>query len=348
MTDSAPSSPRAYKPLIFGVASQDGVKSLAREIARDWLNYLCGRDLSVSQWRKVGAFALEGKNDQGISHSVSLTFNRVLEHILERRTFNIEEFGIKSEQFTPWPDASGSLSLQLYWANQATNWKPQRMFLGSKSIANFPVVPGVDREGIVFNPLHPHLVKMIIQSRKRLVENSSGMLNFDTSWLQDLLSFFNLSVSLVEAWLTQVYYKAKYDPVPVKFIFDADKMGSVYNRRLKDKLAWVSYVAGRPMGNLDKEVRTFTALKEIRNHLNHFDPPVFAATIEDIAGWLNMIFDVAKLLWKTRKHLLLPPDRAVIQLLFQEPVEFVPQNPSIRRAPQTVGYASSKWPPSST
>lgn len=343
MTDSAPPAPPVYKPLIFRTAAQEDDKALAREIVKDWLNYLCHRDFSISQWRKAGVFVLEGTNDQGIPHSVTLTFNKVLDHVIEKRNFNVEDFSIKDERFTPWPDASGSLSLQFYWANQATNWKPQRMFLGSKSIANFPLVPGVDREGIVFNPLHPHLVKMIIEARRRLVENSFSMLTFDTSWLHDLLSFFNFSVSLIEAWLTQVYYKAKYDPVPAGLKFDAQKMGNTYNRRLKDKLAWIGHVTGRPLENIDKEARIFTTLKEIRNHLNHFDPPVFAATIEDVAGWLNMIFGVASLLWKTRRHLLLPPDRAVIQLLFQERVEFVPQNPGIRRLPQTAGYASSKW-----
>lgn len=339
-----PPSPTPYKPLIFQPTSQEDRKSVSREVAKDWLNFLSGKKLSISQWRKMGPISLDGQNKHGVNHSISITFNRAVEHILDNQGFFLDSFDIRNERFIPWADPSGSLSLQLYWEKPGTNGKPHRIFMDSNNIKNFPFYPGLDREGIAINPLHPHLARMIIAARQRLVHNSELMFNNDTAWLHDLLSYFNFSVSIIEGWLTLVYYKAKYDPTSAGLLFNLEKMGSVYNRRLSDKLAWISHVSGRPLEKVEKEVLIFTQLKEIRNHLNHFDPPFFAATIEDVATWLNMFFHIARLLWKTRRHLGLPPDPGIIQLLFQDTVDFVPQNPTGKRVPQTLGYASCQWP----
>lgn len=201
MTDINPSS---YKPLIFVTSSQEDRKALAREVAKDWLNFLTGSSQSISQWRKAGPVVLEGKNNKGVKSSVTITFNKVVDKVFEKHIFSLNDFDISDEKFTPWADPSGSASLTFYWANQATNWKPQRLFLGSASIQNFPFTPGVDREGVVLNPLHPHLAKMITEARRRIVEHSDLMFKFDVAWLHDLLSYFNFSVSIIEGWLISI------------------------------------------------------------------------------------------------------------------------------------------------
>lgn len=344
-TTSQPPEASSYQPLTFKSLPEEDRKNIARKIAKDWLDFFTKQNLSISKWRRHAPITLEGKDNQGKPCTAVVTFNKISELILSVNDFTVDMLGIYNENYLPWPDGSASLSMNHYWVGQAVSLRAQRISLASANIKNFPLVPSIDREGIAFNPLHPHLVAMIRDSRARLVNNSASMFKVNPAWLQDLILYFNCSVSIVEAWLTQIYYKAKYDPVPAGLKFDISKMGEIYNRRLMDKISWIKHTTGIPLDDAAKEIRTFSALKDIRNHLNHFDPPVFAATIEDIAEWLNMIFSVAKLLWKIRRTLKLPPDRTVIQLILQDRVEFVPQNPSQIRLPQTAGYASCKWSP---
>ena len=116
-----PPSPTPYKPLIFQPTSQEDRKSVSREVAKDWLNFLSGKTLSISQWRKMGPISLDGQNKHGVNHSISITFNRAVEHILDNQGFSLDSFDIRNERFIPWADPSGSLSLQLYWERPGTN-----------------------------------------------------------------------------------------------------------------------------------------------------------------------------------------------------------------------------------
>jgi len=87
-------------------------------------------------------------------------------------------------------------------------------------------------------------------------------------------------------------------------------------------------------------------LKDIRNHLSHFDPPCVAFTMADVAGWLNLVSDVGRFIWKMRMRMEAPLSKGIVEMITLPLVKFMPQDPSDLRLPQEsdVGYISSTWP----
>ncbi|WP_437762923.1 hypothetical protein WMF27_43680 [Sorangium sp. So ce281] len=185
----------------------------------------------------------------------------------------------------------------------------------------------------------------ILDTRRRLVEDSELLFNIGTGvWLRNLMAHLNAAVSLVEVTLNMIYYKAKYDAASLGWRFDEQKLGPTHGRRLIDKLTWIGTITGKPLDNAQDEIESFKKLKEVRNHLHHFDPPVFACTIEDAATWLNQTQPLAELIWKIRERLPVPLSGPLVEMLLCPRVRFVPKDPGKRRAPQTsaVGYASCR------
>src|SRR5207249_3881469 len=97
--------------------------------------------------------------------------------------------------------------------------------------------------------------------------------------------------------------------------FDEAALGLPYARRLKDKLRWIGQLTGHPLDDCRNEVERFVQIKDVRNHLIHFDPPILAFTIEDIADWLNATESVAKLLVAIRLRIKQPVCAPLIRLL---------------------------------
>ena len=342
--------PANAKPLSFSPITDDQAKSLAREIAKDWLNYLTKTDISISKWLKSGPVLLRWESEKSKQEELTVTFRQVFRHILKEKRWKLEDLGIPGQHFTPWIHISGALSNQMYLADPHRPNRTQRHGLGSELGRNFPLVPRLDREGIAFSPLQPMLYKNIIATRTRLVINSEKFFDINAEeeslWFQDLMTYLNSCVSVVESLLVRIYYKAKYDSANCGYKFDPQLMGDTITRKMIDKLAWLKHITGTPLEGIDNEMRKFLKLKHVRNHLNHFDPPVFACTTKDVADWLNMSQTVAKLIWKIHRKLSLPPSDSLIQLLFAPSVVDVPSTDGQRRIPQdnSTGYATCIWP----
>ena len=89
-------------------------------------------------------------------------------------------------------------------------------------------------------------------------------------------------------------------------------------------------------------MESFNVVKNIRNHLNHFDPPLFAYTIEDVASWLSLVNDIGMLLFKIRSKMDICINDQIVELMLLPKVNFVPNHPDTIRYPQkpNVGYQS--------
>ncbi|RYZ78167.1 MAG: hypothetical protein EOP04_30215, partial [Proteobacteria bacterium] len=167
----------------------------------------------------------------------------------------------------------------------------------------FPVTPSIGREGILLSSFFEPLIDRIIKKRIKLVESSHEALSLD--WIFELKDLINDTVSSVDILLNTIYTKAELDPLP-KWTFSKQKLGEKHARRLTDKIKWIFQIGGQHL-DISKESNSLTFLKELRNHLNHFDPPCFCATLEEIANWLNMITDIGVIHLKIREALSLKP-----------------------------------------
>ena len=76
--------PANAKPLSFSPITDDQAKSLAREIAKDWLNYLTKTDISISKWLKSGPVLLRWESEKSKQEELTVTFRQVFRHILRQ------------------------------------------------------------------------------------------------------------------------------------------------------------------------------------------------------------------------------------------------------------------------
>src|SRR5262249_50769929 len=144
----------------------------------------------------------------------------------------------------------------------------------------------------------------------------------------------------------QLYFMAQYRGRDRGWRFDPDKLGPRHGQRLKDKLAWIGQITGRPLDNAAEELKAFHRLRTVRNHFNHFDPPCVAYTVEDVVGWLNDVPMVGRLAWKIREKANAQLSTHLVEVIALPRAEFVPRDPSLPRVPQPqgVGYGSVVWP----
>lgn len=220
-------------------------------------------------------------------------------------------------------DGTGSVSMRV-----ATSIGPR-----------FPLRPMIDREGTVINSFQPILLERIYNTRAWLVEHSH-----DPSlpeWFQMFRTLVTECISFVDNTLHQLYFKAERDPEP-GWTFDAAALGERHGRKLTDKLNWVHRITGRHL-EAEDEMKPMHMIRELRNHLQHFDPPCFAYTWEEAATWLNHATAVARLGWRIRRCASALPSLQLIRLMLQPKVLFVPADSTKKRAkqPKDVGYASS-------
>jgi hypothetical protein len=203
----------------------------------------------------------------------------------------------------------------------------------------FPIAPTLDREGTAYTSFQGMLIQRIASLRVWLVEHSAKP--GDEEWFQNFRTLVTESVSLVDNTLHQIYFKAQYDPLP-GWTFDQMALGQRHGRRLMDKLKWVYQITGKELRAPD-ETHDLAMVKELRNHLQHFDPPCFAYTLEEAATWLNQVLGVVRLVWRMRARVNAMPSAALISLLLQRDVRFLPKDPARPRVPmgKTCGYAST-------
>lgn len=342
--NATPDAQPPYRPLRFLPTRHNA--SLARESASEWLNYYGKVSRSISQWRKLDPINFRWQTPDMQTHSVTFRFDRLVENIIQDVGFVPEHLGIPPNVLTtPWADRSIQFSMNHIWINPEDKTKTYSTIIQGDMGEGFPLKVAIDREGFSFAPLHAFLYKGLLYARNQLVNESEKMFHFNDGWLQSFFSYFNSCISIVESTLVQIYYKAKYEPDEAGLTFDVEKMGTTITGRVTEKFDWIRYATGQPLDGAGKELAAFKRLKSIRNHINHFDPPIFGCTTEDLCGWLNLTSQIGSLLWKVRRRLKLPPSKAILSLMFAPEVEFVPSNLNIKRVlqPDSVGYASCIW-----
>jgi len=330
-----------YYPLRFriGPPSKGRVRSVAAAILASY-----HQPLSYKQWRKGGPLVVTWTDTNGEGKiSKPMSWIALSEYLSYRETFDPAEFALPP-LLSGWLDASLEGAQPFYAPANEADEALTIVYTPALS-PDFPVQPALDREGRAFSSLQLMLLNSWIEVRKRLVEQSD-LLFQGYDWLRDLFSYLTTVVSAVDNTLHQMYYRAQYEGGRTGLQFDPRLLGNTFGRRIEDKLAWVGQITGRPLDDCQSEVKAFVKLKDVRNHLSHFDPPVLAFTIEDVAAWLNATEGVARLLSAIRKRLNEPLCVPLVTLLLSRWVDWYPFDPAKRRVPQPLhsGYASSCWP----
>lgn len=307
-------------------------------------NQYLGKDLSIKKWLKghheitltYHQGPLAGKPSSPISYRV---FSKQLR---ENKLFEPEALGIH-DHHCEWMDGSMEFSLSYHMFDHTGVLAVQSGDLQKYYGNNYPLKPTLQREGRLYTSYQPQLIKRIARDRMNLIENSSQSLNDD--WIFDLRNLISNVISLVEVALTQLYIKAEYDPLP-KWNFSKDDLGPRHGRKMSDKLNWIHKISGKHLGT-EKERPSFENLRELRNHLMHFDPPSLVITIEEATIWLNQIIDVAVMLIKMRQTIGVNVSRDLINLAMQPEAVFVPALDGERKSLEETkreNYASSTWP----
>jgi len=331
-----------YYPLRFRLGTPS--KEQARFVAGKLLTRYLGRTLTYAQWREAGEFTVTWQDDGGKQRtSRRLKFEWLVDHLREQAQFSPNELDLPPIGIS-WLDESVEVGLPFHApATGGGNEALTSVFPPALS-DSFPVQPMLDREGRAFSSLQPMLLQSWLEVRTRLVDQSDRLFR-GYDWLRDLFLNVSTMVSAVDNTLHQVYYRAQYEANAEGWKFDPARLGPATARRLKDKLAWIGIITGKPLDDCTGEIARFVQIKDLRNHLAHFDPPTLAFTIEDVADWLNASEAVAKLLVAIRERINQPLSQPLIQLLLARPVDWYPSDAGKRRVPQGahVGYASSCW-----
>ena len=289
----------------------------------------------MAQLRKMRQ--LTWKDASGQPTSRAWRFDTVVEEVCRTCDFEPKDMGLPSA-------GSRTLTSDFSYAHDvpamADAAGPFRVKAVGSLGASFPLIPTLDREGGIFTSFEDVLQQSVVESHARLVDSSDAMLH--PPWVNNLRILINDVVSSVDIALNYLYLLAEHNP-KLGWRFDRTQLGVRHGRKMEDKLGWVEKITGRPLNARDERA-AFRTLRELRNHLNHFDPPCFAYTIEDAACWLNLVPEVGLLLWEMRKCIGEPLPRGLVRWLMLRPVNFSPKDSARPRPPQlpTAGYASTR------
>ncbi|MBI9010554.1 MAG: hypothetical protein JEZ05_11075 [Tenericutes bacterium] len=315
------------------------VRYVAKEILNDYLQ----SDKSITQLKKMKMFKINCYEQSGDKRkewkSENISYDLILENIENNNTFKFEEFKAV-ELKCRWLDGNIDISLPQFFIDP--NGQTVKLNLNMPFGEKFPIHPTIDREGCMYNSFQNALAKRILYNHKKLVDESYDFLTSD--WLYDLITLISNSVSLVDITLNQLYIKAEYDPLP-NWKFDKERLGERHNRRLTDKIKWVSQITGNNLYDIEKELKSLKEIKDLRNHTQHFDPPCFGYSLEDVAKWLNMISDIGMLVHKIRKRLKSVTNIYIYEIILL-PKVLINGNVLFdrNRVPQeNTGYDSTRW-----
>ncbi|MBW4695846.1 MAG: hypothetical protein KME27_29365 [Lyngbya sp. HA4199-MV5] len=311
------------------------------------LNFYSRKSLSRKKWVKEKEFVLNYRSNadnDGQKSSNPISYGIISKYIYENGYFSSEAFNLFPYECF-WLDNTIDVQIDFHKFDPGTTEAltivlPQNQMYGS----NYPINLKIDREGHLHSSMQKALAQRIINLRKKLVIQSNEALLSD--WMFDLRSLIGDTISLVDITLHQFYNKAQYDPLP-GWSFDKKKVGEKFGRRFIDKLRWIGQITGNPLDNASGELSSFHNLREIRNHMMHFDPPSLAVPLEEAAIWLNQIVDVAFLLKKIRDKIGVSGSTEILNFMLQKEVVFVPRPPFTARLPlnsKESGYLCLCWP----
>jgi hypothetical protein len=309
------------------------------------INMLLKTDYSVSKLKKLGKINIQWRDNKSNIHESEITLESLSENIRSTRSIDSELINIPPIK-CDWLDEFVGIAKPDAPIVSSDGKQFAKFALPLSYGEKFPLQPCIDREGIIYRSLQYPLKENIIRLYYKLINDSYIATKFNGVWLNDLRMMLNDCISIVDVTLHQLYYKAKYQNELMGWKFDANDIGPSLNIRLKDKIKWIGKITGRSLDDAQKELSSFNKLKEVRNHLNHFDPPCFAYTLEDAVNWMNLVPDIGKLLWKIRDKMNVQLSKKLIEVILLPRVEFIPKDPYAPRIPQDmeVGYMSSRWP----
>lgn len=325
------------------IVSDKKKSGILTDIIISILEYFLKEKKSKNEWIKDNRQHLVNWTLQDRKFSTEISYFILSKYLRQVSVFNNFELELPPLECA-FLDKSNSLSIDFHNYNNSS--KTALHIADGIPLIQFgeayPIKPKLDREGQFFTSFQPIITQRIINGRNSLINNSNQALTPD--WFLDLRCVINDTISLLEITLTQIYIKAKFDPLP-GWKFDLKKVGDKHGRRLGDKLKWIYQISGVNL-NIESEKRSLNDLRELRNHLNHFDPPSFVITLEEAAVWLNQVLDVGIILLKIRKTLKLEISNDLINFLLQHQVVFVPRPGYETRTKlnsEQSGYKSSTW-----
>jgi hypothetical protein len=301
-----------------------------------------------NKWRRDHReYTVSQTDDKGYTvTSAPFNYLKIAQSIREQGSFNTEAFGLLPME-CQWMDFTLDMSLNAQFKGPEDNADVLKILDGTPQQFyghNYPIKPALDREGRSFSTMQPLMLKRIIRTRNKLIGNSDQSLTPD--WFLDLRTLISDVVSIVEITLNQIYIKAEFDPLP-GWTFNKENLGERHGRRFDDKLKWIYKISGKHLG-AEKHLPAVNRLRELRNHLMHFDPPSFTLTLEEATGWLNDMIDVGYLLIAIRRALDLPLSNDLVNFILQRDAVFVPEQDFNGRNPVptdgSAGYSSSVWP----
>ncbi|MGZ4160817.1 MAG: hypothetical protein ACXVNF_08500 [Neobacillus sp.] len=331
-----------HQYIAFDNKLRTGVNS---ETAFMIVEYLFKNHQTRKKWRDDKTlYYIVGVDDGGNEvKSIELNYRRISEFIRLHGTFDRLHFNLLAMECR-WMDSS--LDYTINWHRfDDTGTKAISIFDGYNEQnygKAYPIDPELDREGRSFTSLLPILIRRIIKMRISLINNSH--LALTGNWFLDLRTLISDTISIIEITFNQIYIKAEFDPMP-GWIFDKEKLGERHGRRFNDKLKWIYQISGNTV-DAEPFMKSCNNLREVRNHLMHFDPPSLVITIEEMTIWLNEVIDVGYLLIQIRKTIGVNISFDLINFILQKEAIFVPEPQYSKRIPLsagTAGYRSTVW-----
>jgi hypothetical protein len=314
-----------------------------RAIAAYILNRYTNQELSVSRWRKTPATTgvwHDGKSQR----QARIDFPGLVRRLHEQRCVDASSFPLPqlmSELFDSSVDVGVPQSI--VGSDGGTVMFHLPMAMGTA----FPLVPQIDREGIAVADMQAHVEGNIVSLFKALLASSYEAPQPRSGWLTSFRMLTSECVTAVDMMLHKIYLLAEYRGAELGWRFDRAAMGTRHGTRLADKFHWISIVSGKAFSLGSEAQRAFATLKKLRNHLAHFDPPCFAATLEELCGWLNLVPQIGEILWSIRRHLGQQLNETTVEILLLPCLQFIPIKMFDRDVPaptEAIGYATASWP----
>lgn len=294
----------------------------------------CDLSLLKINWSKI----ISDKESVAVS-SKPINFRVIQRHLSKHMAFKHYELDLP-EIISFWMDRSINAAMNFSYADATDELTLKDGLLKQQYGNSFPIDPQLNQEGLLITSFLQLVTKRIIYSRNYLVRESQNF--FTSEWLFTLKDFLNHSISLVDISLNQLYLKAQYDKKE-SWKFNAGDLGPRHGVRLMNKLEWVYKITGNQL-NIENERKALEKLKEVRNHLNHFDPPAFVVTVSEVCEWLNDIFQIADIVIKIRRCAGEPMNKELIELYLQPDTHFIPMKPRSKDlTSQNNGYDSVRY-----
>lgn len=274
--------------------------------------------------------------------SIPINYKKLKAHLLLHRKY-VHKLLQLPELVCFWMDRSGDAAMNFYYKGEKGEITFSDGLITQQYGNDFPIKAQLNQEGILITSFSVLITKRIISMRTYLVTQSH--LFHTSNWIFGLKEFLNDIISLLDISLNQLYLKAKYDKKDA-WEFDIEVLGKNYGRRLNDKLKWVKAITGNNL-NIEKQRKALNSIRQVRNHLNHFDPPIFSATLSEVSNWLNEAMDIVLIVLLIRKAAGEKFNDSLIELYLQPDVVF---KPYAQRSDDVnhlgFGYDSVKYPTS--